>query len=126
MSRRTQKSVRDACDRLWSQIVRSRGACERCERTAAEGVLHAHHAYSRRNFRLRFEPRNGVCLCYRCHRWAEGYPILFTEWFRENRAGDVAFLAAEHRAGTVRRTMADYLCLEGELSGRLTGLLEAA
>lgn len=126
MSRRTQKSVRASCDRLWSQLVRARAefCCERCGPEVNVSVLHAHHVYSRRDYRLRFEPRNGTCLCYRCHRWAEGFPFAFTDWFREHRADDVEFLAERHRAGPLRRTMADYLRLEGELSGRLAGLLE--
>ncbi len=116
MSKRTQKSIRASCDRLWSLLIRQNGFCERC---GLNGRLEAHHAYGRANFRLRFEPRNGVAMCHQCHRWAESFPILFSEWFQEIRLADYLFLAHEHRKGTIRRTTRDYLELEAWLKDQL-------
>lgn len=123
MSRRTQKSVRASCDRLWSQLVRARAGhvCERCDRFSDR--LEAHHAYGRANYRLRFEPRNGVSLCFKCHVWAESYPILFADWFRATRPEDASYLETEHRAGLLKRTLADYLRLEDDLEGQLVAAL---
>ena len=114
--KRTIRSVKASCDRLWSQAIRSDGVCERCGRG---GRLEAHHVYGRTNHRLRWNLLNGVALCHACHRWAEHFPILFTHWF-EHRWPEVAsILAEENRKGTVRRTLDDYLALEASLRGQL-------
>jgi hypothetical protein len=113
--KRTVSSVKKSCDRLWSEIVRAGGECERCGRTSEESQLHAHHVYGRNNHRLRFEPRNGVCLCARCHRYFHDYPVVFARWFMERRPDDDAFLQAETIQGLVKRNLSDYLELEKQL-----------
>lgn len=125
---RTVKSVKAKCDALWSQLVRA-SAGHRCERCLAPS-RDAHHARGRGNHRLRFEPRNGVALCFKCHlEWAEANPFEFVDWFREHRGDDDEFLTAEARKGTIRRTLNDYLELERSLLVALNSLeppLEAA
>lgn len=131
MTRRTRKTVKHACDRLWSLLVRAR-AGGRCEHCASYGVapgcgrLEAHHVYGRGNHRLRFELRNGVALGTVCHRWAGENPLPFTHWFERVRGDDAAFLAVENRRGLVKRSLGDYLALEGELKGMLEQEQEAA
>jgi hypothetical protein len=59
------KIIKD-CDKLWSQIVRQRdGECviKDCHNESA----HAHHIFSRKNLSTRFDPKNGITLCYRHH-----------------------------------------------------------
>jgi hypothetical protein len=116
VSNRTRSSVKKSCDRLWSHLVRVR-ANGRCERCLFTGRLEAHHCYGRGFHRLRFEPRNGVALCHACHRWAEAYPVEFSEWFafEARRPEDLEFLRGEFRKGLVKRTLADYLELEASL-----------
>lgn len=115
--KRTARTIRLSCDKLWSQLVRSQGFCEKCGRS--DGVLHAHHVYGRTDYRLRFEPRNGCCLCYRCHRWAEGFPLEFAYWFELSRFADAEWLLIQRAKGPLRRTTADYLRLEAELAEAL-------
>lgn len=119
MSRaRTIRSVKRSCDLLWSLLIRERagGRCERCGRSPEDSRgFHAHHIYGRSNHRLRFEPRNGMAVCMACHRWAEEYPLEFTDWLRAERPEDAAWLAVENRRGLLKRDLADYLALELEL-----------
>jgi hypothetical protein len=119
--KRTVSSVKAACDRLWSQLVRA-SAGHRCERCLIPGRLEAHHAYGRTNHRLRWESRNGVSLCHACHRWAEHFPLEFTDWFRETRPDDAEWLVAENRKGLLRRTLDDYLDLERDLLRQLNAV----
>jgi hypothetical protein len=126
VSKRTRKSVRASCDRLWAQLVKARagGRCERCE---TAGRLEAHHCMGRTDMRLRFEVRNGVALHHQCHRWAEQFPLEFAEWFVATRPDDVRFLAEQRRAGLLPpRTLQDYLDLETELTSLLDEIAEAA
>jgi hypothetical protein len=113
--KRTVSSVKKSCDRLWSEIVRAGGECERCGRTSEESQLHAHHVYGRNNHRLRFEPRNGVCLCARCHRWTHDNPLMYADWFQSHRAEDADWLFEEGAEGLLKRNLSDYLELEQQL-----------
>lgn len=90
--RRRGKSARLSAelDKAWSQVIRSKGICERCGRS--DGVLHAHHIVGRRNHRTRWLPQTGCCLCYRDHRWAHEEPLEFADWIRAHRPNDVAYL----------------------------------
>jgi hypothetical protein len=124
VAKRTIKSVKNSCDRLWATLVRARAAntCERCGEPARE----SHHAYGRADHRLRFNVRNGVSMCFQCHVWAESYPIEFTNWFRGDRTEDAAYLSLEHQKGPIRRTLRDYLELENDLAEQLGALTEMA
>ena len=52
-------------DGLWRDIIKADGICERC---GAKGVrLEAHHIMGRARFSLRWDLRNGISLCFRCH-----------------------------------------------------------
>jgi hypothetical protein len=114
VSKRSITSVKKSCDVLWSQIIRAGGYCEKCG--ARPEKLDAHHVYGRTNHRLRWDLRNGVALCYRCHiHWAEEYPLEFAAWFAEHRPDDVVYLADVNRLGLVKRTLADYVALREEL-----------
>jgi hypothetical protein len=113
---RGAKTIRNSCDKLWAQIIRSKGRCEKCGATDRERQLHPHHVYGRVDMRLRFDPRNGCCLCAHCHlTWAEAYPIEFADWFREVRPEDADYLAEQRRKGTIKRNTDDYRDLEAEL-----------
>lgn len=123
MGKRTRKSLKLACDRLWAQAVKQRagGVCERCGETPeSPQAFHAHHVYGRTNHRLRFEVRNGCALCWLDHRWAEEMPLEFADWFREVRPDDADWLAEEKRKGLMPpRSLTDYLELERRLSQSL-------
>lgn len=79
MSKRTPQSVKASCDKLFSQLVRSRGMCQRCGETRYE-LLQTAHIYSRKFNSVRFDEDNAICLCARCHRWGHDNPTEFTDW----------------------------------------------
>lgn len=113
-------TVKNRCDRLWSQVVRAGGYCEKCGKTADEAQLHPHHVYGRGDHRLRWEPRNGCRLCAHCHRWwAHAYPLEFALWFSIQRPEDTKFLQSERKKGLIKRTLHDYLELEAYLKSLL-------
>lgn len=120
--KRTIKSVKASCDSKWAALVRARnrGTCERCGQPARE----THHTYGRANHRLRFDIRNGCSFCYRCHLWAESYPIEFTRWFDGDRTDDSAYLRLEFQKPPVRRYLSDYLALENDLAEELAKYTE--
>ena len=76
-------------DKLWSDRVRSLGRCEKCGTTQR---LTAAHIVSRRHRSTRWDLRNGICLCYRCHMfWAHNDPVEFVEWVRSTRGDALLF-----------------------------------
>ena len=76
-----RKKMIKLLDKLASQIVRNHGACEICGR---KDTLAAAHIFSRRNFNVRWDLENLLCLCYRCHfHFAHKEPILFTEFVKK-------------------------------------------
>ena len=67
---------RGRCDLLFSRIVRSRGACERCGRPGTDTA----HIVGRRFSATRCAEDNAWCLCRSCHRitgtWADEFMAL--------------------------------------------------
>lgn len=80
-------------DRAWSKAILSKGKCEVC---GGIGYLNPHHIEGRRNFRLRWDLRNGVCLCSGCHMFrkesAHQSPEWFHFWLEENRWEDLQYI----------------------------------
>lgn len=68
-----QKTAKNKADRLFSQLIRSRGYCERC---AATTNLQTSHIVSRRFAWTRTFEGNAMCLCASCHRWWHDHPTL--------------------------------------------------
>jgi len=63
-------------DKLWGEIIRSKGKCEICGRQ--EGKLDPHHLFvSRACKHTRWNLNNGICICFICHRQAHDSPVLF-------------------------------------------------
>lgn len=61
-------------DLLFSELIRSRGACEYCGKTYN---LQCAHIVSRRYIATRVDERNAMCLCAGCHMWFTNHPV---EW----------------------------------------------
>ena len=74
------KLAREA-DRLWSLVVRKRGACENA-RPECAGVLQAAHGFSRRYRGTRWLPINGFCLCQGCHVMFTHDPLGWDDFLR--------------------------------------------
>ena len=85
-SKRTQaKRDKDTCDKLFSLIVRSRGACETCGSTAN---LQCSHIYSRRYSVVRCDELNAMCQCATCHRRWHDRPVEMVSWLHDHYPAD--------------------------------------
>jgi len=71
-------------DKLWSEIVRSRGECEVCSKRPPGVVLQGAHGFSRRYRGTRWLPINGFCLCSGCHVRYTHDPLAWDDFLREN------------------------------------------
>lgn len=73
-------------DKLCSQIVRSRGACERCGKT--ESLQDAHIIGRAKSLSIRWDFENHLCLCVACHiYWWHKQPLEAADWFNEKWPG---------------------------------------
>lgn len=116
MSKRTPRSIKKSCDKVFSILIRSRGRCERC---GSRDNLQTAHIYSRKFGSVRFDEDNAVCLCARCHRWGHDNPVDFTRWLDEYLpTGHMIKLLAKKNQ-IVKRKLADWLELEEELKQKL-------
>lgn len=91
--KRTKKqTVVQTLDIECGALVRSRGRCENCH---AQRDLQWAHGFSRRYRMVRWDLRNGFCLCKGCHLKFTVRPLEWDEWLR-NRWGEPLY--AELRA----------------------------
>jgi 5-methylcytosine-specific restriction endonuclease McrA len=68
-------------DKIVSQVVRSRGKCERCGRT--DKALFCAHIHPRTKYNTRFDLENLLSLCWHCHQWGHLNPIDFSEFVKD-------------------------------------------
>jgi hypothetical protein len=94
----SKRTLKGKADILWSKIIRNKAGnvCEWCGRTS--GKMDAHHVKGKPNGTLRYELRNGVCLCFNCHRIkCHGTdPDLnqeYLNWIRKYKADDWDYLS---------------------------------
>ena len=77
------RSAKATCDKYFSQIVRARGRCERCDRVA--GPFECAHVIRRRfvgdpdGIGLRTNEDNAWCLDAECHRLVDSDPVVFSQ-----------------------------------------------
>jgi hypothetical protein len=98
-----RRKLVDRCDAAWSLLVKWRAGwkCEVCGKLTS---LQAHHVRPRTRMRLRFEPRNGCCLCWPCHRnFAHGDGPGFASWFKTHRWEDYAFVIKPESIAPIKR-----------------------
>lgn len=80
------------CDKLWSQLV-ILSAGGKCEKFGSNKHIQAHHIVPRTNWNLRFDERNGIALCRKCHLyWAHKDSIEFYNWLANYRNSDLTYL----------------------------------
>lgn len=73
------KGAKAKADRLFSLVVRSRGACEACgERDYTK--LQTAHIISRRFSATRCDESNALCACAKCHMFWTDHPVEFAKW----------------------------------------------
>lgn len=68
-------------DRLFSQLIRARGFCQRCGTTSN---LEACHVIGRRFFATRWDPENAFCACHECHAYLHAHPDVLKAWIGED------------------------------------------
>ena len=112
MKKPSKKNLIKKCSDLWSEIIRFKGYCEKCGKPESQTVLNAHHYISKNNKNLKFDLRNGVCLCVWCHIWSSesahyGAPY-FDKWFREYRTKDYEYLMNSKWRQTKTWYISDY------------------
>lgn len=88
--------------KLHAELVRARGACERCGSTA---YLQCAHIVSRRFSHTRCELDNAWALCARCHAELTADPFAHVA-FAHATIGEARY--AELRAQALRRTKVDW------------------
>jgi hypothetical protein len=81
------KGPRGKADRLFSLVVRARGACQRCGKAES---LQCAHIVSRRYNNTRTDERNAWCLCAGCHLFLTEHPEEHV-WFAQATIGDKVY-----------------------------------
>lgn len=74
-----KQTVVKTLDMECGAIVRARGRCEACGKTSD---LQWAHGFSRRYRMVRWDLRNGFCLCRGCHLKFTVRPLEWDEWLR--------------------------------------------
>jgi hypothetical protein len=119
MKKVSKTNLKKKCDALWSQIVRSRGACEVCGNPYN---LNAHHIAGRSIYILRFDLRNGACLCAGHHKFfnlsAHENSPWFTKWMQANRPDDLEYINFKSEI-IAHYTIFDYEKILSELKEKL-------
>jgi hypothetical protein len=95
----SKKGLTRKLDKLCSEIVRSKGYCEKCKLTE---TLQCCHIFSRKNRSVRWDLINLLSLCAKCHFWSHQNPVLFTEWVREH-LGEYEYSVLKRRAGESKK-----------------------
>ena len=81
-----QASLGRMADKLWGQIVRHAGRCERC---GATDRIQGAHGISRRYRSTRWLPLNGFALCSGCHVTMTHDPLAWDDYLRKAWGPDV-------------------------------------
>lgn len=80
MRKPTKSSLKRRLDKLVSEIVRSRGRCQRC----GKGNVQCCHIFGRTYLNTRWSLDNLLALCPDCHiNFAHKQPILFAEFVKK-------------------------------------------
>jgi 5-methylcytosine-specific restriction endonuclease McrA len=79
------KGAKGRADDLFSQLIRSRGYCERCGSTE---FLQCAHLITRARLNTRWMTTNAWCLCARCHIRLTHWPVEHRDFIWETRGKD--------------------------------------
>ena len=117
MKKTLRKKLTEEADRLCSAIVRKRGSCQKCGKTAN---LQCAHLHSRRKRSVRWNLTNLFCLCSGCHYfWAHKEPVEYVEWAK-CMIGEDRYIALNERARIPRKwSISDLEILIAELKDLL-------
>ena len=82
----SKTTLKRKCDKLFSELIRSKGKCEFCPN---KETLQCCHIVTRTIVKLRFDEDNALCLCGRCHRHGHNKPLEFAEKVKKIKGEDV-------------------------------------
>lgn len=84
------KNDKGKADKLFSQIIRSQGACEAKGKNGVNcsAQLQTAHIITRKRSATRTDLRNAFCLCFAHHRFYTDYPREFSRFITETWAQD--------------------------------------
>jgi len=71
-------------DKIWSQLILFKYPY--CPRCGSNEAMSPHHIIKRRKYSTRWDLRNGIGLCRRCHCFAENWSVEFTDWLLNYKA----------------------------------------
>jgi hypothetical protein len=87
------KGIDKKLDDAWSLAVKVQAGFK-CEYCGKNSTLNSHHVYSRSNRSVRWDLRNGYCLCVAHHTFgnisAHKSPMEFSKWMEQDRGKEWA------------------------------------
>jgi hypothetical protein len=101
-TRKTKSAIIRKLDKIFSEIVRSKGYCVKCNKDGATVQLQTAHIFSRTYKSVRWDYHNSLCLCAGCHFWAHRNPVLFTE-FVKSYLGDLGYETLKMSASCTKK-----------------------
>ncbi len=123
MGKGSIKYYKKKADKLFSEIIRSRKWCEapHAGGKKCSSLLDCAHVIPRTNLTLRWDLKNGLCLCRAHHLyWQHKDPIAFTNWFAKKYPDRRRYLLKK-RYTLTKRTLEDYKNLVKVLQKQLKG-----
>ena len=90
--RTNRQKLESKLDILWSKLVKQNAGykCEYCGDDVS--TLNSHHVIGRGNKNLKWDLNNGVCVCYRHHKYNEfsfhTSKTFMNDWIRSVRGDD--------------------------------------
>jgi len=115
----TRASLKRRLDKRVSEIVRSRGKCQRCGKRQN---LQCCHIFGRTYLNTRWSLDNLLCLCPDCHiNFAHKQPILFAEFVKKILGIDKYELLKEAHNQIYKPTIEDLQIKLEVLNGNYNG-----
>lgn len=94
-------ALKKKCHEAWRSYIftRDRHACRWYERPVHEGCLDPHHIFHKSRYGvLRYDVRNGITLCRKCHSYIGfGGEREFEIFFQDNYPDEWAYLVGERK-----------------------------
>ena len=90
----TRKKLEAKADKLFADIIKSEGKCERC---GSRDYLQTAHIISRRYKQVRWDLDNAVCLCRGDHVYFTHHPLEWEEWVVD-KIGELAYIELKTKA----------------------------
>jgi len=113
----SKSNLKKKCDIAWSKLIKDR-AGNRCQICGSVSSLNSHHIIGRVNHVLRWDLKNGICLCASCHKFstnsAHNNPLAFMEWYKSTYPDNYEYLRSK-RNETVKLTLGYYEQIYQEL-----------